>query len=142
MLKLNTILYYGSEAWVMNKSIEKQLEATEMWFWRIMLKVPSTDKITNEDILKQVNEKRKTIKELRKKQSRFIGNILRKGKLENIVTTCKIMGRKDRGRQREKILDRLTKLHGRKTTTVLIACTRNRESWRNMTANVYRQGTS
>jgi hypothetical protein len=49
----------------MNKSIEKnnwrQLE--EMWFWRRMLKVQWTDKITNEDTLKQVNEERKTIKE-------------------------------------------------------------------------------
>jgi hypothetical protein len=46
-------------------------------------------KITNEDILKPVNENRKTIKELRKKQSRFIRHILRKGKLKNIVTTGK-----------------------------------------------------
>ena len=48
-----------------------------MWFWRRMLKVPWTDKITNENILKQVNEKRKTIKEVRKKQSRFIGDMKR-----------------------------------------------------------------
>jgi hypothetical protein len=123
---VNTILFYGSEAWTMNKGIEKRLEATEMWFWRRMLKVPWTDKITNENILKQINEKRKTIKELRKKQSRFIGHILRKGKLENIVTTGKINGRKDRGRQREKMLDSLTKWHGRKSTTELIACTRDR----------------
>jgi hypothetical protein len=47
-----------------------------------MLKVPWTDKITNEDILKQVNEKIKTIKELTHKKSRFNGHILRKGKLE------------------------------------------------------------
>jgi hypothetical protein len=80
----------------MNKSIEKQLEATEIWFWRRMLKVPWTDKITNEDILKQVNMKRKLIKEIRKKQSRFIRHILRKGELEIIVTTGKIKGRKDR----------------------------------------------
>jgi hypothetical protein len=84
----------------MIKGIEKRLEATEMWFWKRMLKVPWTDKITNENILKQVNMKRKTIKELGKKQSRFIGHILRKGKLENIVTTGKINGRMDRGRQR------------------------------------------
>ena len=74
-----------------------------------MLKVPWTDKITNENILKQANEKRKTIKQLRQKQSRFIGHILRKGKLENIVTTGKITGRKDRGRQSEKMLVSLTK---------------------------------
>jgi ribosomal 50S subunit-associated protein YjgA (DUF615 family) len=126
----------------MNKGIEKQLEATEMWFWRRMLKVPWTEKITNKNILKQVNEKRKTIKELRKKQSRFIGHILRKGKFENIVTTGKIKGRMDRRRQWEKMLDSLTKWHGRKSTTKLIACTRDQESWRNMTANVYRQGPS
>ena len=29
---VNTILFYGSEAWTMNKGIKKQLEATEMWF--------------------------------------------------------------------------------------------------------------
>jgi sensor domain CHASE-containing protein len=33
-----------------------------------MLKVPWTDKITNENIVKQINEKIKTIKELRKRQ--------------------------------------------------------------------------
>jgi hypothetical protein len=120
---VNTILYYGSEAWTMNKGIEERLEATEMWFWRRMLKVPWTDTITNEDILKQVNEKRKTIKEFRKKQSRFSGDILRKRKLENMVTTGKIKGRKDRGSIREKMLDSLTKWHGRKT----IACTTDRE---------------
>jgi ribosomal protein L17 len=47
-----------------------------MGFWRRMLKVPWTDKITNEDILKQVNEKRRTIEEL--KQQRFVERILKK----------------------------------------------------------------
>ena len=60
---VNSILFYGSEAWTMNMGIEKRLEATEMWFWRRNLKVPWTDKITNENIQKQVNEKRKTFKE-------------------------------------------------------------------------------
>jgi ribosomal 50S subunit-associated protein YjgA (DUF615 family) len=69
--------------------------------------------------------KKRIIVELRKKQSRFIGHILRNGKLENIVTTRKINGRKDRGRQEEKMLDSLTKWHDRKSTTELIACTRD-----------------
>jgi hypothetical protein len=100
-----TILYYGSEAWTMNKRIKKLLQTTEMWFWRRMLKEPQTDKVFNLDILKQVNEKRRINVELKKKQSRFIRHILRKGKLVDIVTTGKIKGRKDRGRQREKMLD-------------------------------------
>jgi hypothetical protein len=28
---VTTILYYGSETWTINKRIEEQLEATEMW---------------------------------------------------------------------------------------------------------------
>jgi hypothetical protein len=108
-----------------------------MWFWRRTLKVPWTDKITNEDILKQVKEKRKPIKKLRKKQSRFIGIILRKGKLENIITTSKIKGRKDRMTM-GKDAGQFDKVARKKE---IITCTRDRESWRNMTANVYRQGT-
>jgi hypothetical protein len=56
--------------------------------------------------------------------------------LENILTTAKIKGRKDR-RQQEKMLDSSAKWHGRKSTIELIACTRDSESWRNVTANVY-----
>jgi hypothetical protein len=54
---VTSILYYFNEAWRMNKRIKKQLEATEVWFWRRMLKARCTDIITNEDTLKQVNEK-------------------------------------------------------------------------------------
>jgi hypothetical protein len=50
---VTSILYYGSEAWALKKRIEKQLKATPMLFWRIILKVPWTDKITNKDILKK-----------------------------------------------------------------------------------------
>jgi len=77
---------------------------------------------------------------LRRRQLKFTGHILRKGKLEHIATTGKMIGRRDRGRQREKILDSLTKWHGRESTTDLIASTKNREMWRNMTANVCGQG--
>jgi hypothetical protein len=93
-----------------------------------------TDKISDEDILKQVSEKRRMLLELRKKQSRFIPHIVKKGKLENIVTTGKIEVSKDRGRQREKMLDSLARFHSRKTTTELIACI--------MTPNICRQSTA
>ena len=105
-----------------------------------MLKMSWSDKTSNENILKQTNEKRRIITKLRKRQSKFIGHILRKGKLEHLVTTGKIIGRRDRGKQREKILDGLTKWHGKKRTTELIATVRNRELWKKMTANVCRQG--
>jgi hypothetical protein len=47
------------------------------------------------------------ITEHRGKQSKFKRHILRKGLLEHIVTTGKILGKKDRGRQPEKIQNSL-----------------------------------
>jgi hypothetical protein len=89
----------------------------ECWTW--------TNKITNENILKQVNEKRRRNKELRKKPSRLIGHILRKGKLGNEVTTAK------------QGVERIEEDNGRGCWTVwqsgpakLVACTRDRkETW-------------
>jgi hypothetical protein len=59
-----------------------------------------------------------------------------------MVTTRKIKSRNDRGSQREKIMDSLTNWHSRKSTTEIIARIRDGESWRNMTANIFGQGTS
>ena len=42
-----SILLYGCEYWTLNKSTEKKLEAVEMWFIRIMLKVSCTEKKSN-----------------------------------------------------------------------------------------------
>jgi hypothetical protein len=70
----------------------------------------------------------------------YIGHVLRKRKLEDIMTTGKICGKRDRGRQPEKILDSLAKWMGRKTATELITSTRDQKMWRGLTANAYQQG--
>ena len=102
---IKPILLYGSEAWTINKATKQRLHATEMWFLRRMMKISWTAKITNENVLKEANEKRRLITDLRKRQSKFIGHVLRKRKIEHLVTTGKILGKRDRGRQCEKILD-------------------------------------
>ncbi|MFS3659968.1 hypothetical protein ACK6SD_23720, partial [Escherichia coli] len=62
---------------------------------------------TNE-VLNQACTQRSLIKRIRIKQSMFFGHIMRREGLEHLVTTGKIQGRRDRGRQREKMLDGLT----------------------------------
>jgi hypothetical protein len=59
------------------------------------------------------------------------------------VITGKISGRRDRGRQREKILDDLANWLGERASTEMIdkARNRNRNGWRYMIANVCRLGT-
>ena len=115
--------------------------AVEMWFLRRMQRIPWTDRKTNDQVLQETNENRKLIREIRRRQSKFFGHIMRSNKLENLVTTGKIEGKRTRGSQRSKFLDGLTTLHGRDRNTALIHDTGDRVKWRVMTAHAYRHGT-
>ena len=127
--------------WTINKRIQSQLEAAEMWFLRRMMKVSWTAKVSNKIILQMANETRTLINEIRKRQSNFFGHILRKGQIEHTVIMGKISGKKDRGRQREHFLDSLANWLGERSITEMINKARDRNGWRYMTANVCRQGT-
>ena len=131
---IEPILLYESESWTVGKLTQRSLKATEMWFVRRMLRIPWTAKITNEECLRRIGETRKLIKNMRKRQSTFFGHVMRRGGIENILTTGKLEGTRTRGRPRETILDSLTRWHGRKSTAELIACTRDRGMWRDMVA--------
>jgi hypothetical protein len=58
------LLYYGSESWTINNGIQKQLEATEIWLLKGIMKVPLTARLSKDAILKQVNQERKLIRKV------------------------------------------------------------------------------
>uniref|UniRef100_A0A0B7BPM7 Uncharacterized protein n=1 Tax=Arion vulgaris TaxID=1028688 RepID=A0A0B7BPM7_9EUPU len=66
-------------------------------------------KITTVEVLNVVKTQRKLIINIRKRRSSFFGHVIRKGGLEDIVTTDKIKGRRER--QRDDILESLTSCH-------------------------------
>ncbi|GFO02931.1 endonuclease-reverse transcriptase [Plakobranchus ocellatus] len=76
--------------------IQNKLEATEMWFLRRMLRIPWTAKKTNERVLKEANKRRSLVRTIRKRQATFLGHVMRRGKLEHLVTTGKFEGKKSR----------------------------------------------
>jgi ribosomal 50S subunit-associated protein YjgA (DUF615 family) len=112
-----------------------------MWFLRRMMKVPWTAKTSNEIILMRANETQTLITDIRKRQLHFFGHIIRKEQIEHTVITGKLSGKRDRGRQRENILDGLAVWLGENSITEMINKAKDRNKWRYMTANVYRQGT-
>ncbi|GFO15753.1 eukaryotic translation initiation factor 3 subunit f [Plakobranchus ocellatus] len=77
-----------------------------MWFLRRMLRIPWTAKKTNERVLNEAN-KRSLVRIIRKRQATVLGHVMRRGKLEHLVTIGKFGGKRSRGRQREKIMDGL-----------------------------------
>ena len=130
---IEPVLLYGCETWTMSSQAEKHLMAAEMWFLRKMQRIPWTDRKTNDQVLQETNENRKLIREIRRRQSKFFGHVMRRNGLENLVTTGKIEGNRPRGRPRGKYLDGLATWHGRDRNTELIHDTGDRVKWRVMT---------
>ncbi|GFN89725.1 endonuclease-reverse transcriptase [Plakobranchus ocellatus] len=59
-----------------------------------MLRIPWTAKKTNERVLNEANKRRSLIRTIRKCQATFLGHVMRRGKLEHLVTTRKFEGKK------------------------------------------------
>ena len=64
-----------------------------------MIRIPWTDKVRNEEVLKRAGTDRKLILEIRTKQMMFLGHLMRKDGLENLALTGKIEGKRSRGRK-------------------------------------------
>lgn len=56
------------------------------------------DHVSNEEALRRAREGRRLITLIRKRQVEFLGNIMRKEQLEDIITTGKIEGKRRPGK--------------------------------------------
>ena len=130
---IEPMLLYGCESWSMTKQTLTSIEAMEMWFLRRMLRVSWTEKRTNLEILNTANSTRKLISNVKRRQAEFLGHVMRKGKLEHLLTTGKIEGKRSRGRQRIKTQDGIAAWLGRSTAEMFVDA-RDREKWKVMIA--------
>jgi hypothetical protein len=71
----------------------KHLTSFEMWCWRRMEKISWTDNVKNEDILLRVKEQSNILLEIRKRRANWIGHILRRNCLLQLVIERKKEGR-------------------------------------------------
>ena len=84
-------------------------------------------------ILDTARSTRKLISNVKRRQAEFIGHVMRKGKLEHLLTTGKIEGKRSRGRQGIKIQDGIAAWLGRSTAEMFVDA-RDREKWKVMIA--------
>ena len=137
---INPIIMYGSEAWTINNKAMSSIDATEMWCFRRMLKISYLDRVTNEEVLRRAGEKRRLCNNILKSQATFFGHVMRRGKIEHLVTSGKIHGKRSRGRQREKITDCLS-CWLRETPINIMHAVGDRARYRAMIANAHEHGT-
>ena len=97
-------LLYGSEAWTLSSKMLNKLEGTEMLFLRRMQRISYTKHVTNVEVLRRANTKRKLISEMVNRHVKFFGHVMRKEEIENLVTTGYVEGKRARGRHRKACL--------------------------------------
>ena len=140
-----SVLLYGSECWTISPTMRKRLEAVEMWFYRRMLRLSWTEHTTNEEVLTRANAKRSLINIIRERQLKFLGHVMRKEGLENLVLTGFIEGKRSRGRQRLMFLQSLNNWmveqvaeKEKKNVNIqgMIRTMKDRNLWKVMIANV------
>ena len=49
------VVLYGCESWTVKKAEHQRIDAFEVWYWRRLLRVPSTAKRSNQSILKEIS---------------------------------------------------------------------------------------
>ena len=49
------VVMYGCESWTVKKAEHQRIDAFELWFWRRLLRVPSTARRSNQSFLKEIS---------------------------------------------------------------------------------------
>ena len=51
-------LLYGAESWALRRDDIQRLESSEMWLWRKILNISWSDKVSNDEVLRRVEEEK------------------------------------------------------------------------------------
>ena len=103
------VVLYGCETWTLLQDEINRLQALEMWIWRQLEKIKWDDKITNEEVLRRVDESKCLMKTIWVRKKNWIGHVLRGDGLLKDVLEGRMSGNRRRGRKIEKMLDDLMK---------------------------------
>ena len=49
------VVMYGCESWTVKKAERRRIDAFELWYWKRLLRVPWTARISNQSILKEIS---------------------------------------------------------------------------------------
>ena len=100
---------YGCESWTIRKTEHRRIDASELWCWRRLLRVPWTARRSNQSILKEISTEYSSEGLILELKLQYFGHLMwRSDSLEKTLMLGKIEGRRRRGWQRMRWLDGIT----------------------------------
>ena len=101
------VVMYGCESWSVKKAEHGTIDASELWCWRRLLRVPRTARRSNQSILKEINPDY-SLEGLMLKLQYFDHLRQRADSFEKTLMLGRIEGKRRRGWQRVRCLDSIT----------------------------------
>ena len=93
------VVMYGCESWTIKKAERWRTDASELWCWKRLLRVPWTARRSNQFIIKEISPACSLEGLMLKLQ--YSGHLMRRAdSLEKTLVLGKIEGRRRRGQQR------------------------------------------
>ena len=86
------------ESWSIKKAENQTVDASELWCWRRLLRVPWTASLSNQSILKEISPEYSLEGLMLKLKLQYFGHLMQRADLfEKTVMLGKIKGRRRRG---------------------------------------------
>ena len=103
------VVMYGCESWTVKKAECQRIDAFELWCWKRLLRVPWTERRSNQLNLKEISPEYSLEELMLKLKFQYFGHLMqRTDSLGKTVMLRKTEGRRRRGRQRMRWLDGIT----------------------------------
>ena len=103
------VVMYGCQSWTIKKAEHLRIDAFELCYWRILLRVPWTTRRSNQSILKEISPGCSLEGLILKLRLQYFGHLMRRADpFEKTLMLGKIEGRRRRGWQRMRWLDGIT----------------------------------
>ena len=104
------VVMSGCENWTIKRAEHRKIDASELWCWRRLLRVPWTARRSNQSILKEISPECSLEGLMLILKLQYFGHLMQRTDwLEKTLMLGKIEGRRRRGRQDER-LDGITDL--------------------------------
>ena len=100
---------YGSESWTLKKAECQRIDASELWCWRRLLRVPWTARRSTQSILEEISPEYSLEGLMLKLKLQYFGHLMgRTDSFEKTLMLGKIESRRRREQQKMRWLDGIT----------------------------------